>query len=86
MGRKRETVPRLIHSLLSVVCWTLALAAAMVTAGALLGNDVRCEGGESAWCAPHILVLVIGALVTLALAAAGVALRTSKPKSRSRKP
>jgi hypothetical protein len=71
---------------LSVVCWTLAVAAAVVTTAAFAGGGVLCEAGNRQACKPQTWVLAVGVVLTFGLGTTGALLWKPKPKRTARFP
>ena len=80
------TLSRRVRAVLSAVCWTLAVASAVFSAGAFAGGGVLCEKGTRAACTPQTLLLVVGIAVTLAFGVAGAKLYRPSTKPRPRRP
>jgi hypothetical protein len=64
----------------SAVCWTLAVVAALLTAGGFVSGSFVCDFGEATACPPQTVQLVIGIAATLVFGALGAALWKPKPK------
>jgi hypothetical protein len=79
-------VSRAVRAVLSAACWTLAVVMGVVTAGSLAGGGVLCESGTHQACKPQTWLLVVGAVLTLGLGAAGALLWKPRPKGPQRRP
>jgi hypothetical protein len=79
-------ISRRVRRVLSAICWTLAVASAIFSAGAFAGGGVLCEKGTRAACTPQTLLLVTGVGLTLAFGFAGAKLYRPSTKRTPRRP
>ena len=75
-----------VRRVLSAICWTLAVASAVLSAAAFAGGGVLCEKGMRAACTPQSLVLVVGIAATLGFGFAGASLYRPSTKPQPRRP
>src|SRR5438093_1000424 len=77
---------RAVRAVLSAICWTLAVAAGIITGASFAGGGFLCQAGRRTGCTPQTWVLVVGILVTFGFGVAGAVLYKPREKRTPRFP